>query len=89
MAEACAVLLFLPLANYCMVPCFPKVTLRVRIGIGLLLYCMSYGVAMAVEAVGKSGSQTELCLMGMAIIIYAIAEVFTIVSGKYLFAVTI
>ena len=84
-----AILFILPAVNFLVIPCCPKLTIRSRIGIGLVLYCIA-GVSLliihAVPLVHGSGnskvSATQLAFILIPALIIALAEVLTTVSGE-------
>ncbi|CAI8024642.1 Protein NRT1/ PTR FAMILY 5.8 [Geodia barretti] len=80
------ILLFLPVVNFLVIPSFPKLTIRARIGIGLVLYCIGSVVVLIIHAVPlanhKQGtiSNVQLGCIFIPIVIFAMAEVTTLVS---------
>ena len=77
------VLLSLPIVNYCLIPCFPKITIRARIGAGLVIYCIGNVVVVTIHAVQNwNGSVTKNQLFSLLLpmAIFGFAEVLTNVS---------
>ena len=83
-----AILLALPVVNFLVIPSFPKLTIRARIGIGLVLYCIGSVAVVLIHAVPLSGSPqsevsgVQLAFLIVPVLIFAVAEVLTSVSGK-------
>ena len=83
-----AILLFLPLVNFILIPCFPKLSIRARIGIGIALYCIGSVAVVIIHAVplasGKDGtiSNVQLGCVFIPTVIFGMAEGMTLVSGK-------
>ena len=79
------VLLSIPGINFCVIPCFPKLTIRVRIGIGLLLYCVGMVIIISIHAFSPNSYRqvrhSEIWCLLLPIIIFSVAETLTVVSG--------
>ena len=79
------VLIVLPVVNFLVIPCFPKLTIRARIGIGLLLYLVGNIAMVVIHAAPLATHATvtgvQLGCMLIPVTIFAIAEVLTVVSG--------
>ena len=80
------VILILPVVNFIVIPCFPKLTIRARMGIGLALYCTGSLTVVATHAVPflqnrDKVSGHELGWLAIPMLIFALAEVLTTVSG--------
>ena len=83
------IILTVPLVNFLFIPCFPKLTIRARIGIGLVLYCIGsvvlmiiHGIPLASEDQHSIVSRAQLVCLLIPASIVALAEVFTVISGK-------
>ena len=76
------VMLALPIMNFIVIPFAPKLTIRARIGIGMVLYLIGSIVAVIIHSVhlGEITKYQALCLL-LTVAIYAVAEVLTVVSG--------
>ena len=83
-----AILLALPVVNFLVIPSFSKLTIRARIGIGLVLYCIGSVAVVLIHAVPLSSSPqsevsgVQLAFLIVPVLIFAVAEVLTSVSGK-------
>jgi dipeptide/tripeptide permease len=84
-----AILFILPVVNFLVIPSFPKLTIRARIGIGLVLYCIAglcvvviHAVPLAQHATHQTSevSGIQLAFLLVPVLIIALAEVLTIVS---------
>ena len=74
--------------NFLAIPCFPKLTIRARIGIGLVLYCIGSVVVVIIHAVplaisSNNGlvSNAQLAFLLIPMLIFALGEVLSAVSG--------
>ena len=82
------VLLALPIMNFIVIPFAPKLTIRARIGIGLVLYLIGSIVAVIIHSsdlVNNAHGHITVAELGcllLPIAIFAVAEVLTIVSGN-------
>lgn len=80
------VFLSLPIVNFFLVPYFPKITIRARIGAGLVLYCIGCVIVVVIHAVpcGRKWNglvtMTELYALLIPTAIFGFAEVLTNVS---------
>ena len=81
------VLLTLPVINFIVIPCAPKLTIRSRIAIGLILYLIGnvttviiHSAALVHKPQGYITVPQLGCLLA-PVAIFAVAEVFTVVSG--------
>ena len=80
------VLLSLPIVNYCLIPCFPRITIRARIGVGLVLYCIGNVAVVIIHASEDWNghiTKTQLFFLLLPMAIFGFAEVLTIVSGQF------
>ena len=84
------IILTIPVVNFLFIPCFPKLTIRARIGIGLVLYTVAsvvlmiiHGIPLASEGQHSIVSRAQLVCLLIPASIVALAEVFTVISGKY------
>ena len=81
------ILLSLPVINFCVIPIFPKLTIRARIGVGVALYCIGNITVVIIHAAALTTGEENVkkpqlwCLL-VPIAILAVAEVFTMVSGE-------
>lgn len=88
--NALLILFCLPIINYVIIPCFPKLTIRARIGIGLTLYCIGNIALIAIHIAGlvhnhwKQVSKVQLFCLLLPTIIFAVAESLTSVSSKHI-----
>ena len=78
------------MVNFLVIPCFPKLTIRARIGIGLLLYLVGNIAVVAIHAVplATSGehstvSDAQLGSLLIPMVVFALAEILTTVSGLH------
>ena len=75
--------------NFLVIPCFPKLTIRARIGIGLVLYCIGSLMVVAIHAVPlasyteSSVSDAQLGCLLIPMVAFALAEILTVVSGLF------
>ena len=80
------VLLSLPIVNYCLIPCFPKITIRARIGAGLVIYCIGNVVVVIIHVVACGQdwngaiTKNQLFYLLLPMAIFGFAEVLTNVS---------
>ena len=80
------VLLSLPIVNYCLISCFPKITIRARIGAGLVIYCIGNVVVVIIHVVScgqnwnGAVTKTQLFSLLLPMAILGFAEVLTNVS---------
>ena len=89
------IILTIPLVNFLFIPCFPKLTIRARIGIGLVIYCIGSVVLVIIHAVPLASegqhsivSRAQLACLLIPTSIIALAEVFTVISGKNMRAIS-
>ena len=81
------VLLSLPIVNYCLIPCFPKITIRARIGAGLVIYCIGNIAVVIIHAVAcgqdwnGAVTKNQLFYLSLPVAIFGFAEVITNVSS--------
>ena len=86
------VLLSLPIINYVIIPCFPKLTIRARIGVGLTLYCIGNIAVVAIHTAAlvhnhwRQVSKIQLFCLLLPMIIFAVAESLTVVASKHNYA---
>ena len=86
--NALFILLSLPVINYVIIPCFPKLTIRARIGVGLTLYCIGNIAVVAIHAAAlvhnhwRQVSEIQLFCLLLPTIIFAVAESLTIVASN-------
>ena len=79
--------LSLPIVNYCFIPCFPKITIRARIGAGLVVYCIGSVVLIIIHVVACGQdwngaiTKTQLFYLSLPIAIFGFAEALTDVSS--------
>lgn len=77
------VFLSLPIVNFFLIPYFPKITIRARIGAGLVLYCIGNVIVVIIHAVKNwNGQVTESQFYSLLLptAIFGFAEVLTNVS---------
>ena len=85
--NAIFVLLSLPIVNFIVIPCAPKLTIRARIAIGMVLYLAGDIAAIIIHSADLvhnphgNVTRTQLICLLVPIAIFAIAEALTIVSG--------
>ena len=83
------VLLSLPVINFCVIPIFPKLTIRARIGVGVALYCIGNITVVIIHAAALTTGEENVkkvefwCLL-LPTAVFAVAEVLTVVSSKTL-----
>ena len=83
------VLLSLPVVNYWLIPCFPKITIRARIGAGLVLYCIGNVAVVTIHATACGQdwnghiTKTQLFSLLLPMAIFGFAEALTIVSCQF------
>ena len=88
--NALFVLLSLPIINYVIIPCFPKLTIRARIGVGLTLYCIGNIAVVAIHTAAlvhnhwRQVSKIQLFCLLLPMIIFAVAEALMSVSSKHM-----
>ena len=88
MVNAGLVLLSIPIINYCLVPCLPKLTIRARLGMGLALYCVGSVTIIVIHAVNvrdefnTTAVKVQFYFLILPIAIYSFAESLTIVSSE-------
>ena len=88
MVNAGLVLLSIPIINYCLVPCLPKLTIRARLGMGLALYCVGSVTIIVIHAVNvrdefnTTAVKVQLYFFILPTAIYSFAESLTIVSSE-------
>ncbi|CAI8051370.1 Solute carrier family 15 member 4, partial [Geodia barretti] len=84
-----AILFILPVVNFLVIPSLPKLTIRARIGIGLVLYCIAGLCVVVIHAVPLAQHTThqrsevsgiQLAFLLIPVLIIALAEVLTTVS---------
>ena len=81
------VLLCLPIVNYCLIPCFPKITIRARIGAGLVIYCVGNVVVVIIHVVtcgqdwNGAITKNQLFSLLLPVAIFGFAEALTGVSS--------
>ena len=86
-ANSLLVLVILPVVNFLVIPGLPKLTIRARIGIGLVLYCIGNIAVVTIHAVPLASnlhsrvSNVQLFCLLIPVSIFALAEVLSIVSG--------
>ena len=84
------ILLILPVLNFIIVPSFPKLTIRARIGIGLLLYLIGdlavvliHSVPLATNGLASTVSDDQLWCLLIPMVFFALAESLSFVSGLF------
>ena len=82
------VLLSLPVINFCLIPFFPKLTIRLRIGMGLAFYFTGNVSVVVIHSAGLGYSdditKVQLWCLLLPVVVFAVAEVLTIVSSEIL-----
>ena len=86
MVNAGLVLLSIPIINYCLVPCLPKLTIRARLGMGLALYCVGSVTIIVIHAVNVRDNvnitAVQFYFLILPTAIYSFAESLTIVASE-------
>ena len=76
-------LLFVPLVNHIFIPCVPSLTIRARMGIGMVINILAVGVAAAIESVGGVAPLHRALWLVLPTILFTLPEVLTFISGKH------
>ena len=75
--------IFLPIINHFFIPCMPSVTIRQRIGIGMVIAILSLGLGAFLEWIVSDLSPLHKALwFTIPTVLLTLPEVFVFVSGK-------
>lgn len=83
------ILIILPLTNHIIIPFWPTVNMKVKLGVGFALHVLSFGVAGFIQwsktDIGLLTNQQFFYWMLLPTILLSTAEAIVFVSGEFLF----